>query len=130
MNILHLSTHDVGGAGKAAYRLHRNLLATGVDSKMIVLTRNGKDADVIPFGGNMSFSKFRSNLTKFFLKMRTDPKYYFQDHSQSAIKRVNDIYSKVSFKPDIIVAHWISNFVYAGVPIVWYLMNRLFLRQW
>jgi len=133
MNILHLSTRNVGGAGKAAYRLHRNLLAAGVDSKMMVLTRSGRDNDVIPFGSHVSFSKFRSDLAKFFLKMRTDPKYYFQNHSQSPIKRVSDVYSKVPFRPDIIVAHWISNFVtvenlyqlslYRGVPIIWYLMD-------
>ncbi|MHC4122156.1 MAG: glycosyltransferase [Planctomycetota bacterium] len=133
MNILHLSTNDVGGAGKAAYRLHQNFLAAGLDSKMMVMTRNGRDNDVIPFCGKMSFFKLRNNLTKLFLKIRTDPNYYFQDHSQSAIKRVNDIYRKLSFKPDIIVAHWISNFVsiedlyrlssYNCTPIIWYLMD-------
>jgi hypothetical protein len=30
MNILHMSTHDVGGAGKAAYHMHQKLLAFGV----------------------------------------------------------------------------------------------------
>jgi len=30
MNILHLSTSGVGGAGKAVYCLHRNLFAYGI----------------------------------------------------------------------------------------------------
>ncbi|MHC4570579.1 MAG: glycosyltransferase [Planctomycetota bacterium] len=133
MNILHLSTNDVGGAGKAAYRLHRNLLALGLNSKMMVMARNAKNSDVIPFGGHRSVFKIKSDIAKYFLRMRTDPKYYFQNHSRSPIKRVSDVYGKVPFKPDIIVAHWISNFVstenlyqlssYAGVPVVWYLMD-------
>lgn len=133
MNILHLSTNDIGGAGKAAYRLHRNLLALGLNSKMMVMTRNAKSSDVIPFGGHRSIFKFKSDIAKYFLKMQTDPKYYFQNHSQSPIKRVSDVYSNVPFKADIIVAHWISNFVtvenlyqlslYAGMPVIWYLMD-------
>ena len=36
MKILHISTSDGGGAGKAALRLHEGLLLGGVDSKMLV----------------------------------------------------------------------------------------------
>jgi glycosyltransferase involved in cell wall biosynthesis len=133
MNILHLSTNDVGGAGKAAYRLHRNLLALGLNSEMMVMTRNTRNSDVISFWGRWSFLKFRSDVAKYFLKLRTDPKYYFQNHSSSSVKKVTDLYGKLPFRPDIIVAHWISNFVTienlyqlslcAGVPVVWYLMD-------
>ncbi len=133
MNVLHLSTSDVGGAGKAAYRLHRNLLAFGLHSKMMVMSGKAKDSDVIPFGGRRSVFKFRSDIAKYFLKMRTNPEYYFQNHGHSPIKRVDNLFSKVPFKPDIIVAHWISNFVtvenlhqlnlYAGAPVIWYLVD-------
>lgn len=133
MNILHLSTSDVGGAGKAAYRLHQNLLELGLNSKMMVMNRNTKNSGVIPFGGHRSVFKIKSDIAKCFLKIRTDPKYYFQNHSQSLIKRVDSVYGKVPFKPDIIVAHWISNFVTienlhqlslsAGAPVVWYLVD-------
>jgi glycosyltransferase involved in cell wall biosynthesis len=133
MNILHLSTNDIGGAGKAAYRLHQNLLALGLNSEMMVMTRKTRNSDVISFCGEWSFSKIRSNVGKYLLKLRTDPKYYFQNHSISSFKKNTDLYSKLPFKPDIIVAHWISNFVTienlyqlslcTGAPVVWYLMD-------
>jgi hypothetical protein len=36
MKVLHISTSDGGGAGKAALRLHEGLLLGGIDSKMLV----------------------------------------------------------------------------------------------
>jgi glycosyltransferase involved in cell wall biosynthesis len=39
MKILHISTSDAGGAGRAALRLHEGLLLGGVDSKMLVQSR-------------------------------------------------------------------------------------------
>ena len=133
MNILHLSTSDIGGAGKAAYRLHQNLLAVGLNSKMMVMTRNIKNSDVIAFGGRRSVFKFRSDIAKYLLRMQTNPRYCFENHSRSPIKGAADVCSKVPFKPDIIVAHWISNFVTIEnlyllslstcAPVVWYLMD-------
>jgi len=133
MNILHLNTSDFGGAGKAAYRLHRNLLLCGLKSVIMAMTRNTGNGEFIEFGGRRSFAKIRSDIAKFLLNMRTDPKYYFQNNSQSPIKKASDVYDKVPSKPDIIVAHWISNFVTivnlyqlslsAGVPVVWYLLD-------
>jgi glycosyltransferase involved in cell wall biosynthesis len=43
LKIVHLCWMDVGGAGIAAYRLHRGLLAIGVDSTMLVLEKNHYD---------------------------------------------------------------------------------------
>ncbi|GFO68498.1 hypothetical protein GMLC_20770 [Geomonas limicola] len=50
--MVHLATTDFGGAGKAAYRLHRGLLAQGVDSTMLVVNRKNDDPTVrlIPSG--------------------------------------------------------------------------------
>ena len=36
MRILHLTTQNIGGAGRAAVRLHQALLKQDIDSKMIV----------------------------------------------------------------------------------------------
>jgi len=44
MRIVHISTHDlVGGAARAAFRLHQALLATGEESSMVV---NWKESDL------------------------------------------------------------------------------------
>lgn len=47
MRIVHLSQTDaVAGAGRAAYRIHRALLESGFDSKMIVSDKRTNDASV------------------------------------------------------------------------------------
>ena len=47
MKILHINTTDVeGGAARAAYRLHRALLAKGVDSQMLVQRKLSDDYTV------------------------------------------------------------------------------------
>ena len=46
LKVVHLATTDFGGAGKAAYRLHRGLLESGVDSTMLVVTRKSCDPSV------------------------------------------------------------------------------------
>jgi len=38
--ILHISTVDYGGAGTAAYNLHKSFMEAGNDSRMIVLNKN------------------------------------------------------------------------------------------
>lgn len=43
MRVVHLSTSDLGGAATAAINLHLALLAQGVDSDLLSLTRNRED---------------------------------------------------------------------------------------
>lgn len=47
MKIVHLSTQDYGGAGIAAYRLHKAMQNYGLDSKMIVLNKETNDDSVL-----------------------------------------------------------------------------------
>ena len=51
-NILHFSTTDYGGAGSAAYRIHRNLLSNGFNSNMIVVSSKTNDVSVIETNKN------------------------------------------------------------------------------
>lgn len=45
MKVVHFSTHDArGGAARAALRIHRALVAGGIDSSMVVQERSGGDA--------------------------------------------------------------------------------------
>ena len=46
IKVVHLCTQDFGGAGKAAYRLHKGLQAIGVDSIFIVLDKHSGDPSV------------------------------------------------------------------------------------
>ncbi len=46
LKVVHLCTQDFGGAGKAAYRLHKGLQTIGVDSTMLVLNKRSGDSSV------------------------------------------------------------------------------------
>ncbi len=46
IKVLHLCTHDYGGAGKAVYRLHKGLQEIGIDSTMLVLNKKSADSTV------------------------------------------------------------------------------------
>ncbi|MEJ2163891.1 MAG: glycosyltransferase [Desulfobacterales bacterium] len=47
--IIHLCSHDFGGAGKAAYRLHKGLQQIGIASTMLVLVKKSEDPSVKVF---------------------------------------------------------------------------------
>jgi glycosyltransferase involved in cell wall biosynthesis/Tfp pilus assembly protein PilF len=51
LKIVHLCTYDFGGAGKAAYRLHKGLQKIGCDSTMLVMNKRSEDPSVkvLPF---------------------------------------------------------------------------------
>jgi glycosyltransferase involved in cell wall biosynthesis len=46
MNVVHLCSQDYGGAGKAAYRLHKGLQQMGVASTMLVVNKKSGDPSV------------------------------------------------------------------------------------
>ena len=133
MKILHLSTFDIGGAGVAAYRIHKNLAARGVDSKMLVLSKHTEDVSVIPLVMPNYFVRAYRVALRMLLKIRSNPDYYFQDQTKSASRKGINILEEIDFKPDLIVAHWVSNFVSlkdlyqihsrTNIPVIWYLMD-------
>jgi glycosyltransferase involved in cell wall biosynthesis len=46
LKIVHVCTHDYGGAGRAAYRLHKALQSIGHNSSMLVISKKSDDPDV------------------------------------------------------------------------------------
>ena len=46
MKVVHLCTQDFGGAGKAAYRLHKGLQSIDIDSVLLVLDKKSGDPSV------------------------------------------------------------------------------------
>lgn len=45
--VVHISTSDTGGAGLAAYRLHKALLSQGVESRMLVAYKYFKEDEIV-----------------------------------------------------------------------------------
>lgn len=131
--VLHLSSYDFGGAGMAAYRLHCNLRRCGFESKMLVAQKREVDDDVLQVVEERPASGLRTFLNKIRLKFLSDPDYYFQDQTRSLLTEPERLLDRMDFTPDVIIVHWVSQFVSAadiralslvsGAPVIWYLLD-------
>jgi glycosyltransferase involved in cell wall biosynthesis len=64
-NIVHFSTSDLGGgSARSAYRIHRNLLKIGFNSKMLVKVKLSSDSDVQEINNAWWLKKIDSTLEK------------------------------------------------------------------
>ncbi len=107
MKILHLSTTDIkGGAGIAAYRLHKGLLDSGVSSLMYVQRKSSDDKSIFSAANkfNLFLAYFCAAGDKIFSNI-FGPKNYeitsFSVFSSFDIGVIN------KFNPDIVHLHWI-----------------------
>jgi len=57
MRVLHISTHQTGGAALATFRLHRSLLDSGVDSRVLTLDGDCNDGIVTIYKPLFDFQK-------------------------------------------------------------------------
>lgn len=57
MKVLHISTHQTGGAALAAFRLHRSLVDKGVDSRMLTLDGDCDDNNIVCYKPVFAFQK-------------------------------------------------------------------------
>lgn len=130
MNILQVSTWDnVGGAGKAAFRLNEALNNSGLDSKLLCTHKTTNDRSVI---GPESWLAKKLSLVKIAidnLPSRLDPqKTFFNSYSWFP----GDISDKInSFNPDLVHLHWVGggflrpeSLMKIKAPIVWTLHDQ------
>lgn len=126
MKVLHLSSFDVvGGAARAAYRIHKGLEISGVDSQMLVQYKKGSDASVHHLEGKVK-SRLRSSLDalplKFYPKRQNKlSPQWFPDVLVSRVKQIN---------PDIVNLNWVCNGYFRvetlaklNKPLVWTLQD-------
>lgn len=127
MKVLHLSTSDTGGAGRATYRTHQGLLETGIDSQMLVRNQFNDNRSV-----RSSQSKLQAKLAPFNIPSRLNdlPLFLYpkrQAGNFSSQWLPNSIRSYITrFNPDIIHLHWIGGgylsieaIAKLGKPVVW-----------
>jgi len=106
INVLHLCTQDYGGAGVAAYRLHKGLQAIGVNSTMFVINKKTDDPTVkiLPsmYSGRLLWERFNDLLKE------------FPNHSKT-LELFTDAVSDTNFSEtpefqaaDIINLHWVA----------------------
>jgi len=132
MNILHISTYEAGGAGRAACRLHCGLLLSETRSRVLVRHRKDTDTNVL------AFTPRWSNWRRFQGLMRAKyVKYYSKKNLKNGVtESFTD--SRSRFKAafvdnlpdcDVINLHWVSddfldydgffNSVPVDIPVVW-----------
>lgn len=127
MKILIVNTHDIqGGAARAANRLHKGLLAHGIDSQMLVQTKSSQDFRVLAPQTKLDKvkSKIRPYLDRIGLnkyKNRTQTLFSKGIGGDGSLaERIN------ALKPDIVHLHWINegflsinDIARIKAPIVW-----------
>jgi glycosyltransferase involved in cell wall biosynthesis len=105
MNILHLSSFDiVGGAARAAYRIHQGLQLIGEDSRMLVQYKVGNDESV-EVNENKVFTRARSffdsmSLNQYPHRKQLFSPQWFPDTIASSVTRID---------PDVVNLNWICN---------------------
>ncbi len=134
MNILLINTYDYGGAGKAVYRLHQNLKTRGHNIKLLVKHKTIADEAVVQSPGPSLVRRAIEIAERRVRVPKSDPNYYFFNIREERNYIPTGIMLKqIPFKPDIIIANWISTFVNTRnlyelgkatrAPLLWYLMD-------
>lgn len=107
MKPLLLTISFEGGAGGAAYRLHRGLKDIGVDSRVLIQSRPNDDEKVIPVSRStlgISFNQLRPKLDELPLRLYPNRGFlatqWFPDGLKSKIGEIN---------PDVVNLHWVGN---------------------
>jgi len=132
MKVLIVNTSDtLGGAGRAAYRLHKSLLSFNIDSLMLVQHRSNDDETIIGPKSRLEkvINLFRSTLDNMpLLLYQQRIKTPFSPsilNSNKLLKRINDI------NADVVHLHWINNgmlriedIAKIKSPIVWSLHDN------
>lgn len=127
MKILIVNALDYeGGAARAAYRLHRALLAEGVDSQMLVQGKISDDQTIIG-----PASTIQKGLVTIRPKLDSLPVHRYNNRSQTLfspawlpfsgiVDRINDL------NPDVVHLHWVTggmmrieDIARIKAPIVW-----------
>lgn len=127
MKILIINASDIGGgAARATYRLHKSLLAQGIDSQMLVQDKIGDDWTVT--GAN---TKIQKGINKIRPTLDVIPAKIYKNKTHTSFSQswfgFNNIIKKINeINPDIVHLHWIcggmiriEDIAKIRVPIVW-----------
>lgn len=127
MKILIVNTFDInGGAARAAYRLHKSLLAQNIDSQMLVQTKDSDDFTVVGENSKIEkgINKIRPTIDGLFVRSYKNKTQTFFSPAKfqfnNIVKKINEI------NPDIVHLHWINGGMLTiedigkiNAPIVW-----------
>lgn len=127
MKILIVNTSDIkGGAARAAYRLHKSLLAQDIDSQMLVQSKSSDDYTVLAENSMIrkGFNKLRFTLDNLPTKLYKSKTKTFFSPSWFGLSNIVDKINEIN--PDIVHLHWIcagmikiEEIARIKAPIVW-----------
>jgi len=133
MKILIVNTTDIqGGAGRAAYRLHKSLLEAGINTQMLVQKKTSDDYNVISLANN----KIQEGVNLLRPTLDTLPTKFYKNRKKilfsPAWLNFNNLVSKIEeINPDIVHLHWIcggmikiEELAKIKKPIVWSLHDN------
>jgi len=130
LKVVHISAQDFGGAGTAAYRLHKGLELAGIDSSMVVLNKKSNDPKVKVVPGSYS-GEYNPMWLKQYERWQETLHRYPQRRSGAvftdAVSDVNLESIEEIQQADIINLHWVAGLMdfssmpraLKGKPIVW-----------
>lgn len=132
MKILIVNTSDIqGGAARAAYRLHKALLAEGVDSQMLVQSKASDDFTVLG-----PQTKFQKAIYKIRPTLDSLPVQGYKDRTNTLFSPAwlpfSGVVEKINaLNPDVVHLHWIAggmmrieDLAKIKAPIVWSLHDN------
>lgn len=132
MKILIVNASDIeGGAARAAYRLHRALLAYGVNSQMLVQSKISDDYTVIGPETKIkkAIAKIRPTLDQLPVTRYKNRTKTFFSPAWLPFSGINDKINEI--KPDIVHLHWIcggmvkiEDIAKIKYPVVWSLHDN------
>ena len=134
MKVVHFSSSDNGGAGKAALRLHKGLLQNGIDSTLLVIHKTTEEKGVVQYKRSLlskvithSGIPYRQNKYNRFIKLHSCD--YECLSFPEAIYDISD--SRLIQEADVINLHWVGSclnyksfFRNIKQPVVWTLHDK------
>lgn len=134
MRVVHINTFDqLGGAARAAYRLHEGLQRIGQSSQMFVLRKDSPDPSVIRYELKKDIlSRIKRNLRQKWINREIKPYLGSAPNGLGFFTDDRTAYGKDPWtqlpESDIIQLHWLAGFLdYSaffaalppGMPLVW-----------
>ncbi len=128
MRVLHITTIDIGGAFKGAWRLNESLKNCGVESQIMVRTKRGNQREVLLAFSSVVLSlisKIKNGINRLFARGEITRDLLGTDLSKNNYVK----------QADVIVLHWVNSFLSVrdaiklgelGKPIIW-IMHDMWL---
>lgn len=120
LKVVHLSTYDVmGGAARAAYRLHSGLRAVGVESSMLVREARNNDQSIVRYQPTATFlGRVERRVRREYIQRKLRPSVrpignHFEPFRTDRSEYGTDLMAQLPAH-DIVNLHWIADFVDYG----------------